>query len=407
MTQTALLTTAPGGDRTDEAVVLSGVRRSYTTASRRNLLTGRRVPTAEFEAVRGVDLTVRRGELFALLGTNGAGKTSTVELIEGLASPSAGEIRVLGHDPVAERGHVRFRTGVVLQSSGFPSALTVAEMARLWHGTLTRPLPVDAMLDAVDLAGRADVETNKLSGGERRRLDVALALMADPEVLILDEPTNGLDPPQIAAMRPILHAYAAGGRTVVISSHLLAEVEQTCSHVVVMHAGRVVTTGAVADLVASSDTTVVELGPAGATPTVVASALREIDGIRSVDVEDDGAHGKMTIVADRPRASVVSEVLSAGGDVVGVGSRRQLEEVFLGVIAAAAQVDGGSGLDGGASGRGSSGGGSGTDVGDSGQLGSEGRGTGAGDAARSGAGGPGMSADTGSLIEKLRQVRAR
>ena len=101
MTQTALLPTAPGATRTDEAIVLSGVRRSYTTASRLNLLSGRRVPTASFEAVRGVDLSVRRGELFALLGTNGAGKTSTVELIEGLARPSAGEIRVLGHDPVA------------------------------------------------------------------------------------------------------------------------------------------------------------------------------------------------------------------------------------------------------------------------------------------------------------------
>ena len=218
MTTTAHMPTAPGATRTDEAIVLSGVRRSYTTASRRNLLTGRRVPTAEFEAVRGVDLTVHRGELFALLGTNGAGKTSTVELIEGLARPSAGEIRVLGHDPVAERGRVRFRTGVVLQSSGFPSALTVAEMARLWHGTLTRPLPVDAMLEAVDLAGRADVETNKLSGGERRRLGLARAILKRAPLLVLDEPTANLDPASERAMLDVIRQ-AARGRTTLIATH--------------------------------------------------------------------------------------------------------------------------------------------------------------------------------------------
>ena len=360
-------------------------------------------------AVDDVSWRAEKGQVVGLLGPNGAGKTTTIRMMLGLITPDSGTVHVLG-SPVTPGADVLGRVGALVEGPGFLPHLTGrANLEAFWRAT-GRPVEEAGFEEALSVAalgGALDRPVRTYSHGMRQRLGIAQSMLGLPEVLILDEPTNGLDPPQIAAMRPILHAYAAGGRTVVISSHLLAEVEQTCSHVVVMHAGRVVTTGAVADLVASSDTTVVELGPAGATPTVVASALREIDGIRSVDVEDDGAHGKMTIVADRPRASVVSEVLSAGGDVVGVGSRRQLEEVFLGVIAAAAQVDGGSGLDGGASGRGSSGGDSGTDAGDSGQSGSEGHGTGAGDAARSGAGGPGMSADTGSLIEKLRQVRAR
>lgn len=127
MTLTAPITpVAPTG--ADDGVTLTGVRRSYPVRTRLNWLTGGRIPTETFEAVRGVDLRVGRGELFALLGTNGAGKTSTVELVEGLAAPSSGEVRVFGRDPVAQRHLVRHRTGVVLQSSGFPPGLSVVEM---------------------------------------------------------------------------------------------------------------------------------------------------------------------------------------------------------------------------------------------------------------------------------------
>jgi len=153
----------------------------------------RRVYGGGFEAVRGITFSVRRGEVFALLGTNGAGKTSTVELLEGLARPAGGRVRVLGHDPYAERDVVRPRTGVMLRGGGFPSELTVAETARMWAGCVSGARPPREALALVGLERRSGVRVKQLSGGERRRLDLALALLGWPEVLFLDEPTTGLD----------------------------------------------------------------------------------------------------------------------------------------------------------------------------------------------------------------------
>ncbi|MFW6091140.1 MAG: ABC transporter ATP-binding protein, partial [Actinomycetota bacterium] len=143
-----------------------------------------------FEAVRGVSFGVVRGELFALLGTNGAGKTSTMEVLEGIAAPAGGAVRVLGRDPYAERSRVRPRIGIMLQEGGFPSDLTVAEMGRMWAGVRS---PGRAAGEALELAGldhRRSTPIRALSGGERRRLDLALAVMGSPEVLFLDEPTT-------------------------------------------------------------------------------------------------------------------------------------------------------------------------------------------------------------------------
>ena len=251
MTSIAHTPVAQARDNAD-VLTLTGVRRAYPTRTRLNLVTGRRVPVEWFEAVRGVDLRVGRGELFALLGTNGAGKTSTVELVEGLATPSGGSIRVFGHDPVTERRLVRHRTGVVLQSSGFPPSLTVAEMARTWHDTLTRPQPWADLVDAVALTGRADVEIAKLSGGERRRLDIALALMGDPELLILDEPTTGLDPESRRAIWDLIKARVAAGASVLLTTHYLEEAEQLADWIAIMHDGLVATEGTLAEIVAGA-----------------------------------------------------------------------------------------------------------------------------------------------------------
>jgi ABC-2 type transport system ATP-binding protein len=170
----------------------------------------------------------------------------------------------------------------------------------------------------------------------KQRLGIAQAMLGLPDLLILDEPTNGLDPPQIAAMRPILRRYADSGRTVVISSHLLAEVELTCTHVVVMHAGRVVTTGRVADLVDSADTTVLDLAE-GADTHRLAGELAQRAGVTDVRVDTDT---RLVVVAELSRDAVVRTAVDVGVPVVGVSSRRHLEEVFLGVINSAASTNG-------------------------------------------------------------------
>jgi ABC-2 type transport system ATP-binding protein len=171
-----------------------------------------------FEAVRGLDLTVRHGELFALLGTNGAGKTSTMELIEGLARPTGGTVTVLGHDPHRERAAIRPRIGIMLQEGGFPGDLTVAETLRTWAGTASRPRPVAEVLALVGLTGRAGVRVKQLSGGEKRRLDLAVALIGRPEVLFLDEPTTGLDPQARAAVWQLVRQLRADGTTVLLTT---------------------------------------------------------------------------------------------------------------------------------------------------------------------------------------------
>ena len=196
-----------------------------------------------FDAVRGVDLSVRRGELFALLGTNGAGKTSALEVIEGLAAPTRGTVRVLGHDPLRERAAVRPRTGMVLQEGGLQAGLTVSETVRMWAGTLTHPRPVDEVLSLVDLRDRARVRVQQLSGGERRRLDLAAALVGGPEVLFLDEPTAGLDPESRARTWRLVRELLATGVTVLMTTHHLHEAERLADRLAILHRGVVVREG--------------------------------------------------------------------------------------------------------------------------------------------------------------------
>ncbi|MFB6904118.1 ABC transporter ATP-binding protein [Streptomyces bacillaris] len=213
-----------------------GVRRSYQDG---------------FEAVSGVSFSVARGELFALLGTNGAGKTSTVELLEGLARPTAGTIRVLGHDPYRERAAVRPRTGVMLQEGGFPSDLTVLETARMWSACTTGARPAAEALEMVGLSSRARVRVKQLSGGEKRRLDLALALTSRPEVLFLDEPTTGLDAEGRRDTWDLIRALRADGTTVLLTTHYLEEAEALADRLAIMHQGQIVTAGTTAEVTAS------------------------------------------------------------------------------------------------------------------------------------------------------------
>ncbi|MCE7080877.1 ABC transporter ATP-binding protein [Streptomyces sp. ST2-7A] len=216
----------------ENVIEVTGLRRRYGPAG----------PDG-FEAVRGMDFTVRGGEVFALLGTNGAGKTSTVELLEGLAAPTEGRIRVLGHDPYRERRLVRPRIGIMLQEGGFPADLTVTETARMWAGCTTGARPVAEALEMVGLEGRARVRVKQLSGGERRRLDLAMALIGRPEILFLDEPTTGLDPEARQRTRELIRALRAGGTTVVLTTHYLEEAETLADRLAIMRAGRIVLAG--------------------------------------------------------------------------------------------------------------------------------------------------------------------
>ncbi|WP_069744405.1 ABC transporter ATP-binding protein [Streptomyces sp. EN23] len=223
-------------DRANGPVIeANGVRRRYADG---------------FEAVSGISFSVARGELFALLGTNGAGKTSTVELLEGLAAPSEGTVRVLGHDPYRERAAVRPRTGVMLQEGGFPSDLTVRETARMWSACTTGARPAAEALEMVGLTARSGVRVKQLSGGEKRRLDLALALTSRPEVLFLDEPTTGLDAEGRQETWELVRALRDNGTTVLLTTHYLEEAEALADRLAIMHQGRIVTTGTIAEVTA-------------------------------------------------------------------------------------------------------------------------------------------------------------
>ncbi|MFE5737397.1 ABC transporter ATP-binding protein [Streptomyces celluloflavus] len=229
----------------ESVIEVTGLRRRYGAA-------GRRASAGKgFEAVRGIDFSVARGELFALLGTNGAGKTSTVELLEGLAPPTGGQVRVLGHDPFTERHRVRPRIGMMLQEGGFPAELTPAETLRMWAGCTSGARPVDEALSSVGLTRRRDVRVKQLSGGERRRLDLALALLGRPEVLFLDEPTTGLDTEARHETWQLVRELRDAGATIVLTTHYLEEAEELADRLAILHGGRIAQAGYVADVVAA------------------------------------------------------------------------------------------------------------------------------------------------------------
>ncbi|HWU10830.1 MAG TPA: ABC transporter ATP-binding protein [Streptomyces sp.] len=204
----------------------------------------------DFDAVRGIDFTVARGELFALLGTNGAGKTSTLELLEGQAVPTGGTVQVLGRDPFRDRAAVRHRIGVMLQEGGFPPELTILETVRMWAGCTSGARPADEALALTGLSDRRKVRVKQLSGGERRRLDLALALLGRPEVLFLDEPTTGLDAQSRRDTWDLIRELKLQGTTVLLTTHYLEEAEQLADRLAIMHKGLIATTGRVADVVA-------------------------------------------------------------------------------------------------------------------------------------------------------------
>ncbi|MCL7379718.1 ABC transporter ATP-binding protein [Streptomyces sp. 35G-GA-8] len=293
----------------------------------------RRAYAGGFTAVDGISFSVGRGELFALLGTNGAGKTSTVELLEGLARPSGGTVRVLGHDPYTERKSVRPRMGVMLQEGGFPSDLTVAETVRMCAGCTTGARPTQEALALVGLTQRSGVRVKQLSGGEKRRLDLALALLGRPEVLFLDEPTTGLDAEGRRDTWELVRELRDGGTTVLLTTHYLEEAETLADRLAIMHQGRIDVTGTPAEVTASRPARIrfvlPEDVPAGRLPL----SLRA------------GADGRAVEIRTRRLQRDLSELLrwaeESGVELEALDARSaSLEEAFLDIAARGTETAG-------------------------------------------------------------------
>jgi ABC-2 type transport system ATP-binding protein len=214
------------------AVVVGDLRKNY----------------GEHEALRGVSFEIREGEVFSLLGPNGAGKTTTIEILEGYRRRDEGEVSVLGVDPANASSAWRGRIGVVLQSSAMYENLTVRESLALFAGYYERPRPVDEVIAVVGLEEKEYSLVRKLSGGQRRRLDFGLALVGDPELIFLDEPTTGFDPAARRAAWQTIRSLRELGKTILLTTHYLDEAEQLSDRVAVLREGRIVATGTPADL---------------------------------------------------------------------------------------------------------------------------------------------------------------
>ena len=209
----------------------------------------------DFEALKGVDFELRAGEVFGLLGPNGAGKTTTIEILEGYRRRDAGEVEVLGADPESAGLAWRGRIGVVLQSSAMYENITVAEQLAQFAGYYEHPRPVDEVIELIGLEEKRDTRARRLSGGQRRRLDLGLALIGDPELIFLDEPTTGFDPGARRRAWETIRSLRGLGKTILLTTHYLDEVEQLADRVAVLREGRIVASGTVQELVGGAPAT--------------------------------------------------------------------------------------------------------------------------------------------------------
>jgi ABC-2 type transport system ATP-binding protein len=335
----------------DTAIETKGLGKSYRGGLRRR----------PFTAVDALDLRVRRGQVFGFLGPNGAGKTTTLRMLMGLIEPDGGEVRIFGH-AVRPGAPVLSRVGAFVEGAGFLPHLSGRENLELYWRATGRPGKDAQLQEALEIAGLGDALARAVrtySQGMRQRLAIAQAMLGLPDLLVLDEPTNGLDPPQIRAMREVLIRYAAAGRTVIVSSHLLAEVEQSCTHLVVMDRGRLVRSGPVGEIVGSGDTLLV--GLAADIPDPLLKKVAALPGVRSAARTDGGLLVRLTPPAASPdRASpappaadtgheagaeaalggavagaaarLVAELVRLEVPVASVGPHRRLEDAFLTLI---------------------------------------------------------------------------
>jgi ABC-2 type transport system ATP-binding protein len=285
---------------------------------------GLRKSYGRLEAVRGVDLEVARGEVFAFLGPNGAGKTTTVEILEGYRQRNGGEVSVLGGDPARPDREWRERVGIVLQSCNLQPELTVREAIELYAGYYRRSRPVDETIELVGLAEKADTRAARLSGGQQRRLDVGLALIGDPELLFLDEPTTGFDPSARRQAWDVIASLRELGKTVFLTTHYMDEAQRLADRVAIIASGEIVAEGAPDEIGGDSrgETAITFRLPAGtaAEPPPALAA-------------EPGPAGQLTIRSAAPTKALhelTGWALERGVELEGLEVRRpSLEDVYL------------------------------------------------------------------------------
>jgi ABC-2 type transport system ATP-binding protein len=278
-------------------------------------------------AVDGLDLVVEEGRVFGLLGPNGAGKTTTLRMLTGLVHPTAGEARLFG-ERVRPGSPALDRVGALIESPGFvPHLSGLTNLELFWKAGGRRILEAN-LEGALEVAGLGDAIHRKVktySHGMRQRLGIAQALLGGPDLLVLDEPTTGLDPQQMREMREVVRGISARGATVFLSSHLLSEVEQICSHAAILDRGRLIATGTVDELIGSRERLYLEVDDVERARSVLA----DLDGVREVTTEGSGLSVEL---GDIERKEIVRALVLAGIGVETATSRHGLEDAFISML---------------------------------------------------------------------------
>ena len=288
---------------------------------------GLRMSYGSYEAVRGIDLEVTRGEILAFLGPNGAGKTTTTEILEGFRKRTAGEVRVLGTDPEHAGPGWRARIGVVLQTNAPERLLTVRECLTMYAGYYPSPLPVDRALELTGLTGKAAFRCDQLSGGQQRRLDVALALIGDPELIFLDEPTTGFDPSARRQTWDVVSGLRDLGKTIFLTTHFMDEAEALADRIMILAAGRIVASG-----------TPQTIGGRDVGATIISFTLPDRQTAADLpslpgDVRVPGEHGRVEVSTAEPVPvlhALTGWALEAGLPLADIAVQRpSLEDIYL------------------------------------------------------------------------------